>query len=174
MKKYLYLFFVALFATLTIGLTSCGDDDDEPSAGGKSTFTVNGENYSIHSIGGATPTFTTNANQGVSQIDLELYPANSDESDLYPRCHVNVEVAAPANLSKGEKLSIKDNNSTYAEMVVEFMSVQRYTNYISGNISIESASADAVTLKFDNVKFEDDNNAILTLNGTITCEYTEL
>ncbi|MDE6809957.1 MAG: hypothetical protein K2J42_07725 [Muribaculaceae bacterium] len=32
MTKYLKLFMVALFATLTVTLTSCGDDD-EPSAG---------------------------------------------------------------------------------------------------------------------------------------------
>lgn len=31
MKKYLNLFFVALFATMSITLTSCGSDDDEPS-----------------------------------------------------------------------------------------------------------------------------------------------
>ena len=33
MAKYLKLFMVALFATLTFTLTSCGDDDDEPSVG---------------------------------------------------------------------------------------------------------------------------------------------
>mgnify|MGYP002981631426 FL=1 len=30
MKKYFYLFFVALFATMSFALTSCSDDDDEP------------------------------------------------------------------------------------------------------------------------------------------------
>lgn len=33
MKKYLYLLFVALFATMSFSLTSCGDDDDEPNGG---------------------------------------------------------------------------------------------------------------------------------------------
>lgn len=33
MKKYLYLLFVALFATMSFALTSCSNDD-EPSAGG--------------------------------------------------------------------------------------------------------------------------------------------
>lgn len=32
MKKYLYLLFVALFATMSFALTSCSSDDDEPSA----------------------------------------------------------------------------------------------------------------------------------------------
>lgn len=175
MKKYLHLLIVALFATLTFALTSCGDDDEPetPEAGGKLAFTINGEKYSTHSAG-ATPIFTTLSYDGTSTIDLELYPAKSDESDIYPRCHVNVEVTTPANLTKGVKLSIKNNNSTYAEMVTDLMEGKRYTDYKSGNITIEAASADAVTLKFDNVKFEDDNNAILTLNGTITCEYTEL
>lgn len=30
MKKYFYLFVVALFATMSLALTSCSDDDDEP------------------------------------------------------------------------------------------------------------------------------------------------
>ena len=44
MKKYLYLFFVALFATMSFSLTSCGEDDDEPNGGNdsKSSFTING------------------------------------------------------------------------------------------------------------------------------------
>lgn len=33
MKKYLYLLFVAIFATMSFALTSCSNDD-EPSAGG--------------------------------------------------------------------------------------------------------------------------------------------
>ena len=33
MAKYLKLFMVALFAALTFTITSCGDDDDEPSVG---------------------------------------------------------------------------------------------------------------------------------------------
>lgn len=47
MKKYLYLFFVALFATMSFSLTSCGDDEDEPNEpnGGEttSTLTINGK-----------------------------------------------------------------------------------------------------------------------------------
>ena len=33
MKKYFYFLFVALFATMSFLLTSCGDDDDAPNGG---------------------------------------------------------------------------------------------------------------------------------------------
>lgn len=51
MAKYLKLFMVALFATLTLSLTACGgDDDDEPqigggNGGGNYTFNANGKTY---------------------------------------------------------------------------------------------------------------------------------
>lgn len=49
MKKYLYLLFVAIFATITFALTSCGDDEpDDPNNGGtngKYTFTFNNKTY---------------------------------------------------------------------------------------------------------------------------------
>lgn len=35
MKRYLQLFFVALFATMTFSLTSCSDDDDDDLKGGE-------------------------------------------------------------------------------------------------------------------------------------------
>ena len=51
MKKYLYLFFVALFATMSFSLTSCGDDDDEPNNGGEtaSALTINGKKVAFDS-----------------------------------------------------------------------------------------------------------------------------
>ena len=51
MKKYLKLLFVALFATMTLSLASCKDDNDEPNGGGggsslsNMTLQVNGETY---------------------------------------------------------------------------------------------------------------------------------
>lgn len=175
MKKYLQLLFVALFATVSFALTSCGDDNDEPDNGnGKSSFTVNGQAYGIHEDTGATPTFTNVTSQNRSQVDIEVYPAKSDDSDLYPRVHVNIESdALPTPVAKGAKLSIKDNNSTYSEMTTGFMEVTRYTEYKSGSVTVESASSTSVTLKFDNVKFADADGDIITLNGTINCDYDE-
>ena len=53
MAKYLKLFMVALFATMSFALTSCGDDDDGPNSGGNGgnstkgqyTFTFNGTTF---------------------------------------------------------------------------------------------------------------------------------
>ncbi|MCM1220919.1 MAG: hypothetical protein NC548_41180 [Lachnospiraceae bacterium] len=176
-KKYLYLLFVAIFATMSVALTSCGDDDeDEPNLdSGNSALTINGKTYYVHETGGATPSLRnyTLSNLNTAQVDLELY-GSTDESELYPRCHVNIETEALATpLSKGVKLRLTDNNSTYAEMTVGFMDIDRYTEYKSGSVSIEAASTSSVTLKFDNVKFADDDNQTLTINGTIVCKYSE-
>ena len=45
---------MALFATMSVALTSCGDDDDEPSAGGKYScnLTVNGSKFPSKTIAG--------------------------------------------------------------------------------------------------------------------------
>ena len=171
MKKYFQLLFVALFATMSFALTSCGDDNDEPDNGnGKSSFTVNGQAYAV----AVTPTFTNVTSQNRSQINFEVRPSKSDESDIFPLVNVNIEsdvLSTP--VSEGAKLSIKDNNSTYAEMITGIMEVTRYTEYKSGSVTVESASSTKVTLKFDNVKFADANGATITLNGTINCDYDE-
>lgn len=51
MKKYLYFLFVALFATMSFALTSCGDDDDEPNDPTTgSGLTINGVKYKTNPI----------------------------------------------------------------------------------------------------------------------------
>ncbi|MCM1222106.1 MAG: hypothetical protein NC548_47315 [Lachnospiraceae bacterium] len=173
MKKYLQFLFVALFATVSFALTSCGDDNDEPDNGnGKSSFTVNGQAYKIPSL--STATLTNVTSQGRSQINFELQPIESDEFDIFPLVNVDIESdALPTPIAKGAKLSIKDNNSTYAEMITGIMETTRYTEYKSGSVTVESAFSTSVTLKFDNVKFADADGDILTLNGTINCDYDE-
>lgn len=54
MKKYFYFLFVALFATMSFALTSCGDDDDEPTVVGKYScnLTVNGTKFPASTISG--------------------------------------------------------------------------------------------------------------------------
>lgn len=172
MRKYFNSLLVALLATMPFVLTSCGDDD-EPDNGSSSSFTVNGEAYVVRETSGEY--FTIDKALNVTQVDLELYPAKSDEYDLYPRVHVNIQTDALSTpVSEGTKLNVKDNNSTYAEMTTGFMTVTRYTEYKSGSVTVSSVSSSSVTLKFDNVKFADSNDEVITLNGTISCEYEEL
>lgn len=47
MKKYLYFFFVAILGTMSVALTACGNDNDEPDGGSNNTSTiiVNGKSY---------------------------------------------------------------------------------------------------------------------------------
>ena len=52
MKKYLNLLFVALFATMSFALVSCGDDDepDDPT-NDTATFAYNGEKLYVRDSG---------------------------------------------------------------------------------------------------------------------------
>ena len=45
MKKYLYFLFVALFATMSFALTSCGDDEPNDPTTGKMELTIDGKKY---------------------------------------------------------------------------------------------------------------------------------
>ena len=48
MKKYLYFFFVAIFATMSVALTACGSDDEpEDGTANNSTIVVNGKSYKV-------------------------------------------------------------------------------------------------------------------------------
>lgn len=171
MKKYLHLLFVALFATMSFALTSCGDDDDEPDGGNdtKAALTINGQGYGIHPTTGATPTFSDNGTRLGSKIDLELYPAGSEETNFMPCVHVCI-YAESETLTKGMTLTLTEG---YVEMVTDVMQGDKYDEIKNGKISVAEVKGSSVTLKFDNLKLTDEDNKTVTINGSIVCEYTK-
>ncbi len=171
MKKYLSLLFVALFATMSFALTSCGDDNDEPDGGdSKASLTINGQGYKEHPTTGANSTVTDYGTSLGISIKTELYPAKSDETDFYPRAHISLE-AESATLSKGMTLTLNDG---YIEMITDVMEGDRYDEIKSGKVTVTEISGSTVTLNFDNLKVADDDDKTITINGSLKFNYTKI
>lgn len=165
------LLFVALLATMSFALTSCGDDNDEPDGGNsKASLTINGQGYKEHSTTGANSTVTDyGTNLGIS-IKAELYPANSDETEIFPRANISLE-ANSVTITKGATLSLNDG---YVEMVTDVMEGDKYDEIKSGKVTVSDVKGSTVTLNFDNLKLADDDNKTVTINGSLVCDYTKI
>ena len=175
MKKYLSLLFVALFATMSFALTSCGDDNDEPDGGnGKASLTINGQGYKEHSTTGANSTVTDYGTSLGISIKAELYPANSDETDFFPRANISLEAKSVA-LAKGTTLTLNDG---YVEMIegagTDGMYGTVYDEIKSGKVTVSEVKGETVTLNFENLKLADDDNKTVTINGSLVCDYTKI
>lgn len=171
MKKYLSLLFVALFATISFALTSCGDDNDEPDGGdSKASLTINGQGYKEHSSTGANSTVTDYGTSLGISIKAELYPANSDETEIFPRANISLEANSVA-ITKGATLSLNDG---YVEMVTDVMEGDKYDELKSGKVTVSEVKGTTVTLNFENLKLADDDNKTVTINGTLVCGYTKI
>lgn len=171
MKKYLSLLFVALFATMSFALTSCGDEDDEPNGvNGSASLTINGQGYKEHATTGATSTITDYGTRLGIKIEAELYPAKLDETDFYPRAHISLE-AESATLSKGMTLTLNDG---YIEMITDVMEGDRYDEIKSGKVTVTEIAGSTVTLNFDNLKIADDDDKTTTINGSLKFNYTKI
>lgn len=165
---------MALFATLSFALTSCGDDDDEPNGGNdKASLTINGQGYKEHTTTGASSTIadysSTRPDLGIA-IKAELYPSESDELDFFPCANISFN-AESATLSKGMTLTL---NEGYVEMMTDFIQGDKYDEIKSGKVTVSEVSGASVTLKFDNLKIADDDNEIITINGTLKFQYTKI
>lgn len=171
MKKYLSLLFVALFATISFALTSCGDDNDEPDGGdSKASLSINGQGYKEHSSTGANSTVTDYGTSLGISIKAELYPANSDETEIFPRANISLEANSVA-ITKGATLSLNDG---YVEMVTDVMEGDKYDELKSGKVTVSEVKGTTVTLNFENLKLADDDNKTVTINGTLVCGYTKI
>lgn len=171
MKKYLSLLFVALFATMSFALTSCGDDNDEPDGGdSKASLTINGQGYKEHPTTGANSTVTDYGTSLGISIKTELYPVNSDESEIFPHANISLE-ANSTTIAKGVTLALNDG---YVKMVTDVMEGDKYDEIKSGKVTVSDVKGATVTLKFDNLKLADDDNKTVTINGTLICEYTQI
>lgn len=162
---------MALFATVSFALTSCGDEDDEPNGGnGSASLTINGQGYKEHATTGATSTITDYGTRLGIKIEAELYPAKSDETDFYPRAHISLE-AESATLSKGMTLTLNDG---YIEMITDVLEGDRYDEIKSGKVTITEISGSTVTLNFDNLKIADDDDKTITINGSLKFNFTKI
>lgn len=148
MKKYLYVLFVALFATMSFALTSCGDDDDEPNdpTTGKMELTIDGKKY----------VFThTLANVNGSDYNCLVY---NDDNEL------NFSIYGWDEIVKGSFLT--DENFTLTWDTDEAI-IGMPTS--STAVKVTAKDSKNITISFSNAKFEDMMGyESFTVNGTIT------
>lgn len=164
MKKYFYLFFVAVFATMSFALTSCSDDDDEPKdpTTGTTELTINGSKYSFEYWN--------------SKIFERYDKRIAFECDLREEDgkHMTFTIYDWENASTGTVFT--DGNDIavwWDDAEFDDCGDMNYT-IASGNIKIESLDKEAkkISISFNNVKYScNRHNASFTINGKITVDY---
>lgn len=172
MKHYLFktvLFFIAFFS---LGLTSCSNDDTPDTVG--SDFTINEVNYNNRAITGATNTFINIPSQERAGIQAELYPTSSDTDDTYPFYRIEIFVKdIDLNNISDKRLDILGGSVVH---ITGIMQETKYNNIVSGSLNIKEYNSEKITLEFGNLKVisnENEDDAV-TLNGTLSFDYTEL
>lgn len=147
MKKYLYFLFVAIFATMSFALTSCGDDEEpnDPSTG-KMELTIDGKKY----------VFThTMANVNGDVYSCLVY---NDDNEL------NFSIYGWDEIVKGSSLTDENFTLTWdADEALIGMPVSQTS------VKVTAKDSKNVTISFNNAKFEDMmGTSSFTVNGTIT------
>lgn len=182
MKTYFYLFFVALFATMSFTLTSCGDEDDEPENPNNSeSFSYNGEKLFVRDSG----TLDNVQIEDKMQCSFSLYktsdPYSGEDIDIYPKVGVTLELKPfdVTTTSKGSRVDVITSRYTWIEdysngfyigpSSVE--GVEYYFKPTSGDITFEGydSQTESVTLKV-NLTMSNLTKSV-TLKGTVNCQY---
>lgn len=164
MKKYLHLLFVAIFATMSLTLVSCGDDDDEPNdpnnpnegVSTTTSFTING------TVFGTSNDWTWV--QYIEAQDVATFQAQlSTSKGEYPWVEMTIDTKAVKNSSKGQSLTIQNAKVKY---FTAKSAATIYDEEDGGTILVQDITSSAITLKFNNYKLSDGSNT-LTLNGVL-------
>lgn len=115
MKKYFYLFFVALFATMSFALTSCSDDEPNDS---------NNENI----VG--TWERTTNIDDDWWQKDYIQFQSNGTSisiTDVHFMGESDVSVEYGTWIKKGNSLTVKAHNPSDDGMDIDDGTIKKLT-----------------------------------------------
>ena len=156
MKKYLKLLFVALFATMTIAFTACGDDD-EPDGGSNNKgvvgeLTIDGTKTSFYYIQGDTE-------PGIHEYDYAALLWRKDGENLSIQIYEDI-----FKFSKGEDLS--DRVTIFPTFVKGLFSIGNILE--SGSITLTDMDSKYITLTFDNAVVKDYRYIeTLSIDGTI-------
>ena len=182
MTKYLKLFMVALFATMSFTLTSCGDDEDEPSGIKEQILQIDGVTYYYY--GDSKLLYTesdwNSENDGKSgSITLDYYTRKASTTD---RLEDYIEFSwfnfsTTEKPCKGMDLAQKDlmlwrtSPMTPEENEDIYLNIQLLNGgipYSSGSALITDVSKGHITIEFKNLKmayksFSRTFNGILTI-----------
>lgn len=183
MKKYFYLFFVALLATMSFTFTSCSDDDDDLNGPNNdtATFTYNGEKLYVRDSG----TLDNIKIDNMMQMGFALYktadPYSGEDLDIYAKVCVHLEIK-PFDVNttpKGAKLDVVTSRYTWIEDCSNgfhigsegISGIEYYFKPTSGEVSFEGYDSknNTVTIKV-NLTMSNQSKST-TLNGTVACKY---
>lgn len=108
MKKYLYFLLVALFATMSFALTSCGDDDDEPTGSEKIEIIGTWKSTTVLDEDGWTQTDYVQFKDGGSYVNVIL-------TDLYGM--EDKEVSKGTWSVNGNKITTKTEAGSFTSTI---------------------------------------------------------
>ena len=158
MAKYLKLFMVALFATMTFTLTSCGDDEDEPSSGNQ--IEINGKKWTVKNDYFVPMGFWMESADVMKAAFWNIFIPD-DNSQTYMFCCENCDFPKKGDdFSKIGKLRLSLTNSS--------SDTYDYV-YESGSAKIidTNQSKERMTIQYDNLKMIKGNQSYV-FNGTVT------
>lgn len=167
LKKYLYLVMMALMATMTFALTSCGsDDEDEADFLGRGKIEINGVTYrtgSVEYMG------SMNSWDGTSifcvTVDREEYIDTYVVDYYYFRFESDTKPRTGDDFSK-MKLTLDPWNDS------DFSSSDEYFTYRSGTAKVISADTarGEMTIAFNKLTMTKGSDSY-TFNGTVTVPF---
>lgn len=164
MKKYLKLLYIALFAMMSVSLTACGDDDDEPDGGNSNrkyscNLTIDGNKFKSKIIAGEIW-----KHNGYDALTIWV-----NDITYYNDGYIIFEITYPelieegADVSKNCSINIDDAHDIY----------MGYGEVKSGTVTVTKydKANSIITVKFDNVTFKEANpfkDETVVVNGTMT------
>ncbi len=164
MKKYLTLLYVALFATMSLALTGCGDDDDEPNAPTtNSSLTINGVKYK------ANPVMSWDGSWEEGTFTVSVLDKDNNA------CGYTFDFT-PSGATVKEGDNFADMSLTMTVMDVSDASMSTL-DYVSGKAIAKSFGKNTMKVEFDNLKMSGSTiiggNATYTFNGTATVNFNK-
>lgn len=141
---------------MSVALTSCGDDDDEPSAGGmySCNLTVDGTKFPSKTISGEVWT-----HNGFDALTVWVNDATQDNWIIFETTEID-SLANGVNITSDCTVDLSMGDDIYV-LSAEVK---------SGSVTVTNVDLDAktITVQFSNAKFSSLVGGEITLNGSFT------
>ena len=163
MKKYLYFFIVAIFATMSVALTACGSDDEpEDGTANNSTIVVNGKSYKVFPSSDLWGMSGWRESSKGGNLYLQLEDENNTMFEFWYNSNT-----MPGNGDDFSKMGLT--------MSYDRIGQDDY-QYISGTAKISDTSGSGkdryITINFDNLTMSDGNQTF-TFKGNVKLRFVD-
>lgn len=183
MKKYFYLIFVALFATMSFTLVSCGDDDAPNAPTTDSAVTINGVKYNVYTLMSYDGYWSSN---GESNFSFFAYLPGEESITPYSYNFVFTSSQKP---KVGDDLAqrglmldpilshFQDDATMWDPSNCEFVKFSR----TAGSAVVTAIEDGTMTIQFSNLKMEGhgqdpisytSKSFAITIDGKVTVDFT--